>query len=425
MTTIETVDAWEILDSRGDPTLRVRVDTRSASGTFSVPAGASTGSRAVTERRDGDDRFGGRGVRQAVRNVRDVLGPRVEGLDAADQRAIDAVLVEADGTENLDRLGGNAVLGVSGATARAAAAALDRPLFAHLASDVPGGLPLPMVNVLSGGLHAEDTIDVQDILVVPTGAATFEEALASVWDVRMAVRDHVATEAPPLVADEGGFARPFDSIEAALDVVVDAIIAAGYRAAPDAMGIALDVAATHFYDTRTGTYDMTTVDGGQDSAALIDRVAGWVDAYPIVSVEDPLADTDFSGWDRAGARLGDRVQLLGDDLLVTDADAVARAAAAGRATAVLVKPNQAGTITRATSVLETAMDHGLGTVVSARSGETCDTTIADLAVAHDARQIKIGSLARSERLAKYNRLLELRHRYDRELATPLALPGAD
>ncbi|WP_276259588.1 phosphopyruvate hydratase [Haloglomus litoreum] len=422
MTTIASVDAWEVLDSRGHPTVRVAVETAGGRGVFTVPAGASTGTHEAVERRDGGDRYGSLGVREAVRNVREDLGPLVEGRDVADQQGIDGALVEFDGTETLSNVGGNAVLGVSGAVAHAAADTRDEPLFESLAPDTPGRLPLPMVNIISGGLHAEGGVEIQDFLVVPTGAETFPGALEAVWAVRRAVRDRVAADRLPLVADEGGFALPFDSVEAAFDLLVAGIRDAGFEPAPDEMAIAVDVAASHFHDPDTGEYVLETLDRRLAPDEMVEQVVEWVDTYPVVSVEDPLAEDDWAGWEQLADRIADRVQLLGDDLLVTDAERVRRAADAGAASAVLVKPNQAGTLTRATDVLETATERGLGTVVSARSGETCDVTIADLAVAYDAGQIKIGSLARSERLAKYNRLLELDHRYDPGLARPAALP---
>jgi enolase len=421
MTEITGVDAWEVLDSRGDPTVHVRVDTSDGSGSFTVPAGASTGAHEAVERRDGGDRYGGRGVRGAVAAVRDELAPVAVGRPVADQRGIDAALADRDGTDGLSRLGANAVLGVSGAVAHAAAAATDRPLYESLAPPSgPGSIPLPMINVLSGGLHAAADLPIQDVLVVPTGAETYPEALETAWAVRRAAAERVGDGGhPPPVADEGGFAPDVPNADAAFALLAGAVRDAGFDPARDGVAFAVDVAATHFHDPDHDRYalDGTTVDRG----AMVDRVAAWVEDYPIVSVEDPLAEDDWDGWARLADRIGDRVQLLGDDLLATNADRLDRAVDAGVANAVLVKPNQAGTITRARRVLERAQGAGWAPVVSARSGETCDSTIADLAVACDAGQIKIGSLARSERLAKYNRLLGIDREHDGAFAGASAL----
>jgi enolase len=434
---VTAVDAWEVLDSRGDPTVRAAVEAGDARGTFTVPSGASTGEHEAVELRDGGDRFDGRGVRTAVENVREELGPVAVGRDVTDQAGIDAALVERDGTESLSRLGANAVLAVSGAAARAAAAALSVPPYEYVSrlgggardegrgehEDVCGAtetsLPLPMVNVLSGGLHAEGGIEVQDFLIVPVGAESYPEALEIAWDVRNAVRERIVREGGrPLVADEGGFAPPLSAVEDAFDRLVAGIREAGYRPGDDA-AIAVDVAASHFYDADAGEYVLSSLDRRLDRDGMIDLVAGWVDRFPVVSIEDPLEENDWAGWRRLGDRLGDRVQLLGDDLLVTDRERLERARETGSANAALVKPNQAGTVTRAVEVVRVAQQAGMAPVVSARSGETADATIADLAVGLDAGQIKIGSLARSERLAKYNRLLGI------DRAADLPFPGRD
>ncbi|QPV62444.1 phosphopyruvate hydratase [Halosimplex litoreum] len=420
MTEITDVRAWEVLDSRGDPTVRAAVEAGDVTGRFTVPAGASTGRHEAVERRDGGDRYRGLGVRDAVAAVNDDLAPLVTGRDATDQSELDAAMVDHDGTASLERLGANAVLAVSGAVARAASAATDRPLHDHLAAthDTAQSLPLPMVNVISGGLHAEGGIEVQDFLVVPTGAETYGEALEAAWDVRRAVRDGIVADGHrPLVADEGGFAPPLARVRDAFERLVRGIESAGYEPGRDA-AIAVDVAASHFYDANAETYEIESEGRTLDRAGMADLVAEWVDAYPVVSVEDPLAEDDWDGWVGLADRLPAGVQLLGDDLLVTNADRLDRAFERGAASAVLVKPNQAGTLTRAVEVVREAERAGLAPVVSARSGETCDATIADLAVGLGAGQIKIGSLARSERLAKYNRLLEI----DRERSLPLADP---
>ena len=411
---VTDVDAWEVLDSRGDPTVRVAVDVEGGRGVFTVPAGASTGTHEAVERRDGGERYGGKGVMAAVGAVRDALKPAVVGMDATDQRAVDAALVERDGTETLSNLGGNAILGVSGGVARAVADARGEPLYGTLAGGDPGAIPRPMVNILSGGLHARGGIEIQDFLVVPRGAETYAEALETVWSVRNAVHERLEREGErPLVADEGGYAPPLDDIDGAFELLEDCVRDAGHEPGRDDVAFAVDVAATHFH--REGSYVLSSLDRTLDREGMISLVAEWTERYPVVSVEDPLAEDDWEGWTRLADRLSG-VQLLGDDLLVTDAARVRRAAESGAANAALVKLNQAGTVTRTLDAIRAARDAGFATVISARSGETCDTTIADLAVAVDGGQIKIGSLARSERLAKYNRLLEI----DRELDAPLS-----
>ncbi|MFB6295449.1 MAG: phosphopyruvate hydratase [Halobacteriales archaeon] len=411
MTAITRVRAWEVLDSRGDPTVRVgvEVDGGQARGTFTVPAGASTGAHEVVEVRDGGDRYGGRGVSAAVEAVEGDLAAAVEGHEVTDQAGIDAALREADGAADLSRLGGNAVLGVSGAVAHAAADALAIPLYEYLAAVAgrsPGALPLPRVNMISGGLHAEGGIAIQDFLAVPVGAGSYRETLETAWDVRHALRERVLARGErPLVADEGGFAPDLGSIEAAFDMVEAAISDAGHEPSRDDVALAVDVAATQFWDPDAGRYELASREGDLTPAAMRDLVAGWVEERPIVSVEDPLAEDDWEGWARLSGRLP--CQLVGDDLLATNPDRLERAIETGAADAVLLKPNQAGTLTRAIRTAAEATDAGMDVVVSARSGETCDTTIADLAVALGADEIKIGSLARSERLAKYNRLLRI------------------
>ena len=405
---ITAVDAWEVLDSRGNPTVRVEVSTGETSGRFTVPAGASTGTFEALERRDGDARYRGLGVLGAIDAIRADLAPVVQGRDPTDQRGIDAALVDADGTADLTRLGANAVLGVSGAVAHAAANARGVPLYEHLAPESPGRLPLPMINILSGGRHAEGGLEVQDLLVIPMGADTYSHGLEMVHAVRMAVKDRIeAADNRPLVADEGGYAPPLDSPSAGLELLVDAIDDAGYSPGVE-VAIALDLAATQFYDG-----DRYHLANHPDlrSDALIDRIESWVRDYPVVSIEDPLAEDDWDGW----VALADRglgIQLLGDDLIATTAARLDRAIDGEVANAVLVKPNQTGTLTRAIDVVDRSMAAGWSPVISARSGETCDSTIADLAVALDAGQIKVGSLARSERLAKYNRLLEIERHHD-------------
>ena len=414
---IVAVDAWEVLDSRGNPTLRVRVDTADAHGTFSVPSGASTGRYEAVERRDGGERFGGKGVLQAAAAVRDVLAPVACGHEVTEQATIDAALVAADGTDDLSRLGANAILGVSGAVARATANARDRPLYASLAPDGPGRLPLPMVNLLSGGAHAPGGLAIQDVLAVPVGADDYSRAIELVWEVRRALRARLERQGHrPLVADEGGFAPVLPDASTAFELVVDAIEAAGHRPGLD-VALGVDVAAGELFDGSR--YDLGGT-GPIAPAAMLDTVVGWCDRFPIVTIEDPLDADDWDGWATLRRRL-EGVQLLGDDFLVTDRVRLDRAIERDAATAVLVKPNQTGTITRAMGVIDAARAADVAPVVSARSGETADATIADLVVATDAGQLKVGSLARSERLAKWNRLLDVAHRTDLPYAGSTAL----
>jgi enolase len=349
------------------------------------------------------------GVGEAVAAVGEEIAPVVEGRDVFDQRGLDDALVDLDGTRSLSRLGANAVLGVSGAALRAASDCAGEPLYRFLADDTDSdpGLPVPMVNVISGGLHARGGIEIQDVLVIPHAGESVADRLEAVWAVRQVVRDRLLEgDHRPLVADEGGFAPPLEGIDAAFELLVDAIDEAGYVPG-DELSLAVDVAATHFYDPDADRYEIESLARSFTPDELVDLVVGWTERFPLVSVEDPLAEDDWSGWRRLRERLGDGVQLLGDDLIVTDGARLERAIGTGAADAVLVKPNQAGTITRAIDVVDHARREGVAPVISARSGETCDSTIADLAVGLDAGQIKIGSLARSERLAKYNRLLEI------------------
>jgi enolase len=416
---ITGVDAWEVLDSRGSPTVRVSISVKRGRGVFTVPAGASTGTHEATEHRDGDKRYGGNGVTKVVEAIQEDLGPTVIGIDASDQRIVDATLVECDGTESLSNLGANAVLGVSGAVAHAVADARNEPLYRTLTNDDSVLIPRPMVNMLSGGLHARGGIEIQDFLVIPMGAETYPEALETVWSVRDAVRERIESEGErPLVADEGGYAPPLNDIDSAFELLESCVHEAGHKPSRSDIAFAVDVAAAHFYketNGASGSYVLSSLDRTLDREEMISLVVDWTDHYPVISIEDPLAEDDWTGWRQLAGEL-DGTQLLGDDLLVTDSTRIERAAESGVANAVLIKPNQAGTVTRTLEAIETARDAGFATVISARSGETCDITIADLAVGVNAGQMKIGSLARSERLSKYNRLLGI----DRELAAPLS-----
>ncbi len=407
---IDHVHAREILDSRGNPTLEVDVRLVDGSlGRAAVPSGASTGVHEVVELRDGDDtRYLGKGVRRAAANVDGPIRDAVVGRDATDQRGLDTLLVELDGTDDRSELGANAVLGVSLATARAAATSADLPLFAYLGGPNAHVLPVPCMNVLNGGSHAESSVDMQEFMVVPVGAAGFADALrigAEVYHRLKAVLKGRGLSTG--LGDEGGFAPDLPSNAAALDLLVEAIEAAGFTPGDD-VAIALDPAMSELF--RDGAYHLEGEGRVLTSDELVDLWADLVDRYPIVSIEDGLDEEDWDGWARLTARLGDRVQLVGDDLLVTNPAFVRRAIDAGAANSVLVKVNQIGTLTEALDTVALAQRNGWTAMVSHRSGETEDTTIADLAVAVNAGQIKTGAPARSDRVAKYNQLLRIEER---------------
>jgi enolase len=403
------VHAREILDSRGRPTVEVEIELAGgARASASVPAGASRGRHEAVELRDGDAaRYRGLGVRRAVANVNDILGPAVAGLDAQDQAAVDAALVAADGTPDRSRLGANALLGVSLANARAAAVAAGLPLWRHLGGDGARVLPLPMINLFSGGLHAGRQVDLQDFLIVPVGASTFGEALEMSANVHASAADLLADRGLSLLkADEGGFAPALAGNVAAVELVVESIERAGYEPGAD-VALAIDVAASHLYDSGRELYRLEADELTLDRAGLVDVLGAWVAAYPIVSLEDVLEEDDWAGWASEAGRLTSKVQVIGDDLFATNLGRLERGVEDGVANAILVKLNQAGTLTETLAVVAAAQRAGYGTIVSARSGETEDAFIADLAVATNAGQIKIGSLAQSERLAKYNQLLRI------------------
>ncbi|REJ94906.1 MAG: phosphopyruvate hydratase [Planctomycetota bacterium] len=423
-TRITTVRARQVLDSRGKPTVEVEVTCGEAHGRAIAPSGASTGRFEACELRDGDNqRYAGQGVLQAVANVNNVLAPAVIGLDARDQRSLDQRLIETDGTDDKSRLGANAILGVSLAAAHAAAAAQRMPLVRHLNrlwgqlvdSESAAGaddmcqmsMPLPMVNMISGGLHAGGQLDFQDYLIIPVGAASYSEALEWIVDVYRKLgsllRD--AGHEGYLVGDEGGYGPKLPDNESALSFVVQAIECAG-REAGDDIAIGLDVASTHFF--RDGAYYLKSESGANLSAAeLTQRFVEWANRYPIVSIEDGLAEDDWDGWKTLTEALGDRLQLLGDDLFTTNVTRIEEGIRRGVANSVLIKLNQVGSLWETLQAIYLSRQAGYRPVVSARSGETEDATIADLAVATAAGQIKIGSIARSERLAKYNQLLRL------------------
>jgi enolase len=404
---IEGVHAREVLDSRGNPTVAVTVATSfGAVEEAMVPSGASTGANEAVELRDGDRaRYGGKGVRKAVDTVNEILGPAIEGLDATAQREIDAKLVELDGTPNKSNLGANAILGISLAVARAAAVSLSLPLFRYLGGPSAATLPIPMMNVINGGKHAEGALEFQECMIVPIGAPTESEAVRYGSEVFHAIGQILHERGlQTLVGDEGGYAPPLETPQQALDLIVEAIERAGYRAGKD-VAIALDPASSEFY--RDGNYYPLSRDRVATVDDMIALYTELCDRYPIVSIEDGLAESDWDGWVKLTAALGTRIQLVGDDLFVTNLEYLKRGIELHAGNAILIKLNQIGTITETLDCIAMAQKAGYGTVISHRSGETEDTTIADLAVATGAGQIKTGSLSRSDRTAKYNRLMAI------------------
>ena len=429
MTAIERIDAREILDSRGNPTLEVEVRLASGgSGRAAVPSGASTGAHEAVELRDGEKgRYGGRGVREAVFHVQETLRPALLDEDATDQASIDQLLIDLDGTPDKSRLGANAILGVSLACAHAAADALGLPLYRYLGGIRANTLPVPMFNILNGGKHALDSTDFQEFMVMPIGTPTFSEGLRAGSEIFHALRAelHEGGHATGQ-GDEGGFAPSLASNGAAIEVVLKAIERAGYRPGED-VAIALDPAVTELLDadvaeTADGelTYRLPREGRTLRTSELVDFWADWVGRYPIVSLEDGLAEDDWHGWQALRERIGEHCQLVGDDLFVTNVDRITRGIEEEAANAVLIKLNQIGTLTETLRAIELAQGAGWGAVISHRSGETEDTTIADLAVATGTGQIKAGAPSRSERVAKYNRLL----RIEDELGLSARYPGA-
>lgn len=406
---IARIDAMEILDSRGNPTVRVRVGLDDGTtADASVPSGASTGEHEAIELRDGDKaRYGGKGVTRAVANVVTAIGPALLNQDASQQGDIDQIMIELDGTPDKSRLGANAILGVSMAVARAAARAAGLPLYAFLGGPDTCRMPVPMMNVINGGSHADNSLDFQEFMVVPHGAPSFEEALRYGAETFHALKGILKRRGlSTAVGDEGGFAPDLPNNEAACELIVEAITAAGLTPGAQVV-IALDPAASAFAG-KAGGYDLAKSGAGhKTSAEMTDLYAGWLQAYPIVSIEDGLGENDWAAFAEHTARLGERVQVVGDDLYVTNTRFIARGIAEHATNAVLIKLNQIGTVTETIAAIEMCRQAGWRTIVSHRSGETEDTFIADFAVAMGSGQIKTGSLCRGERIAKYNRLLEI------------------
>jgi enolase len=420
MSAIEHVHGRQILDSRGNPTVEVELRLRSgAAGRAAVPSGASTGEFEATELRDGGDAYAGKGVTRAVANVNGELAEAVRGLDADDQAALDRRLIEADGTPNKSRLGANAILGVSLAAAHAAAAEDGLPLWRYLGGESARVLPVPMMNVLNGGAHADNSVDFQEFMVVPVGAASFSECLRIGTEVFHALKRTLHDRGlATAVGDEGGFAPDLPSNEAALETILEAIDRAGYKAGRQIF-LGLDVASTEFYSG--GIYELESEHRKFTSAQFADYLEGLVGRYPIVTIEDGMAEDDWDGWAGLTQRLGKRVQLVGDDLFVTNTKILQEGIQKKIANAILIKVNQIGTLTETLAAIDMATRASYASVVSHRSGETEDATIADIAVATSATQIKTGSMSRSDRIAKYNQLL----RIEAELGTEARYAGAE
>jgi len=408
MVTISDIAAREILDSRGNPTIEVDVSlSNGMTGRAAVPSGASTGEHEAVELRDGDaERYGGKGVQHAVQNVEETIGPALRGHDVTDQLGIDASMIELDGTPNKSSLGANAILAVSLASARAGAQSVGLPLYRYLGGPLARVMPVPMMNILNGGAHATNTVDFQEFMIVPVGAESFAEALRMGTEVfhalkKVLVKRKLATG----VGDEGGFAPDLRDDEEALKVILEAIDAAGYAAGKD-IALALDCAASELFVDGSYVFKKSGA-GKRDAQGMVELYEAWLNEYPIVSIEDGLAEDDWDGWAKLTSALGDRCQLVGDDLFVTNTERLARGIESGVGNAILIKVNQIGTLSETLEAIEMARAAGYLSVISHRSGETEDTFIADLAVATGAGQIKTGSASRTDRIAKYNQLLRI------------------
>ena len=408
MTTITKIHAREILDSRGNPTLEAEVTLDSGQvGRAAVPSGASTGQREAVELRDGDKtRYGGKGVRKAVANVNGPIAEALTGFDANDQQGLDEKLIALDGTENKSRLGANALLGVSLANAHAVAASKDMPLWQHLNTDESAlSLPVPMMNIINGGAHADNNVDMQEFMVLPVGFDSFSEALRAGTEIFHALKSVLQGRGlSTAVGDEGGFAPDLRSNEEAVEVILEATLKAGYRPGEDVF-LGLDVASSEFH--HDGRYHLTSEGKRLTAAEFTDYLEGWVNQHPILTIEDGMAEDDWDGWAEISKRLGDKVQLVGDDLFVTNPAIFQRGIEQHIANAILIKVNQIGTLTETLEAIRMADQNRYAAVISHRSGETEDTTIADIAVATTATQIKTGSLCRTDRVAKYNQLLRI------------------
>ena len=411
MSIITDVLAREVLDSRGNPTVEVELYTEDGGfGRALVPSGASTGEHEAVELRDGDkSRFGGKGVLKAVANVNDVISKAVIGLDATEQRLIDQTMIDLDGTPNKGKLGANAILGVSLAAARAAASEVGLPLYQYLGGPNAHVMPTPMMNVLNGGAHSTNTVDFQEFMIMPVGAKSMREAIRMGSETFHALQAELKAKGDiTSVGDEGGFAPNLKDNEEAFELLVEAIQKAGYKPGED-VAIAFDVASSEFYDPETKKYTLkwSDPDTSYTTDEFIDLLAKYIDKYPIVSVEDPIDENDWEGWQKFTAKLGDKVQIVGDDLFVTNTDYLKKGIDMGVANSILIKLNQIGTLTETFEAIEMAKEAGYTAVVSHRSGETEDTTIADLVVATNAGEIKTGSMSRTDRIAKYNQLMRI------------------
>ncbi|WP_103020922.1 phosphopyruvate hydratase [Salinibacter altiplanensis] len=423
MASVQRVTARQILDSRGTPTVEVDVTTdEGVLGRAAVPSGASTGAYEAVELRDGDaDRYHGQGVRRAVGHVNDAIADALKGLSVLEQVTIDDTLRALDGTSDKSNLGANAILGASLAAAKAGAATLGVPLYRHLGRATARTLPVPLMNILNGGEHADNNVDMQEFMIAPAGVASFSEALRTGAEVfhtlKSVLQDHGYSTA---VGDEGGFAPDLRSNEEAVELILDAIETAGYTAGSDVF-VALDPAAAEMVDDEAYVFWKSDPSTDRSSEDMVKFWAEWVDQYPILSIEDAMDEDDWDGWALLTDEIGDEVQLVGDDLFVTNTERLGRGIEEGCGNSILIKPNQIGTLTETLNAIETAHKHGFTAVVSHRSGETEDTTIADLAVATEAGQIKTGSASRSDRVAKYNQLL----RIEEQLGAAAEYPGLD
>lgn len=423
MASIKHVTAREILDSRGNPTVEVDVSTNEGIlGRAAVPSGASTGAYEAIELRDENpDRFGGKGVTQAVSNVNDTIAKELRGLNVLDQVSIDTTLQQLDGTENKSNLGANATLGVSLAAAKAAAATLGIPLFRYIGRATASTLPVPLMNILNGGEHADNNVDMQEFMIAPVGPSSFAEALRTGVEVFHTLEEVLQQrDYSTAVGDEGGFAPDLSSNEEAVELVLEAIEKAGFTAGTDVY-VALDPAAAEMFEDDAYVFWKSDPDTQRSSEDMVAYWSDWVERYPILSIEDAMDEDDWKGWQMLTEAVGDKVQLVGDDLFVTNTKRLSRGIEEGCANSILIKPNQIGTLTETLDAIDTAQAHGYTAIVSHRSGETEDTTIADLAVATSTGQIKTGSASRSDRVAKYNQLL----RIEEQLGSSAQFPGLD